>query len=308
MAERESDEIVARILGAMSEEERARVLAALASYLPARWQELVLREAEYLMDPSRLRIRIIEDPLTAHNLNMIIAAVTDLHTRCWLIEQYRLADLMNYAQTHDIRFMQEANLRIVGLSYASPALIDFLVGSASIAGTATLALALKTAIDAVVQAPLRFRATQLQNQKEALEQKVREQEAQQAQQIAAQKAETENKAALQEQQLAQQKAQADLERQTILLDLTKQQIEIERQQLQVDKQRLELEKDRVKIVLEIAKTMVGQLQPNTDVGIGEMLMVSLVPSLLQLATSDGLELAWLAPQKDNEKEKPSENA
>src|SRR5690348_16916734 len=130
MAERWNDEAVARILGAMTKEERTRALDSLGSYLPSRYlledvdaafargdaeegarrlaaytshlpvelQELVFREAKDLMDPSKLRIRIIEDPLTAHNLNMIIAAVTDLHTRCWLIEQYRLADLMNYAQ------------------------------------------------------------------------------------------------------------------------------------------------------------------------------------------------------------------
>src|SRR5258708_665484 len=125
------------------------------------------------------------------------------------------------------------------MTYNSPAFIDFLVSSVSIAGTATLALALKTAIDAVVQTPLRFRATQLKNQREELEQKIQVQEAQQTQQIVAQKADTENKAEQQSQQLAAQKAQVDLEGQTMLLDLTKQQVEVERQQLELERQRLE---------------------------------------------------------------------
>jgi len=99
----------------------------------------------------------------------------------------------------------------------------------------------------------------------------------------------------------------DLEKQLIFLDLTKQQLEVEKQQLDLERQRLALEKDRVQIILEIAKTMVGQLQPDADMGTREMLMHSLVPSLLQLATSDGLELAEPVPQKNEETEKPAEN-
>jgi hypothetical protein len=243
----------------------------------------------HLDEKITIRIRITEEPLTAQNLITIVSAFTELHTKCWLIQQNRFADLMDYAQTRDMRFSKEAGLSIAQMAHNSPALIDFVVSSASIAGVATLALALKTAIDAIVQTPLRFRATQLQNQKEVLEQKIREQEAQQTQQT------------------TDQKAQIELERQTMLLELTKKQIEVENQQLELDKQRLELEKKRVQVVLEIAKTMVDQLQSNANEETKEMLAHSLVPSLLQLATADGLELALPAPPKSEKQEPQTEN-
>ena len=61
---------------------------------------------------STIRIRITEEPLTAQNLTTIISALNELHTKCWLIQQDRFSDLINYAQTHDIRFTKEANLTI----------------------------------------------------------------------------------------------------------------------------------------------------------------------------------------------------
>src|SRR5260221_372514 len=69
-----------------------------------------------------LRIAILEEPLTAQNLSAVIAAITDLHARCWFIQQNRLTDLMDYAQTRDPRYLKEANLQIGILTHSSPAL------------------------------------------------------------------------------------------------------------------------------------------------------------------------------------------
>src|SRR5712691_7131085 len=97
---------------------------------------------------STLRIRIFEKPLTAQNLSAIIAAITDLHARCWLIQQKQFTDLMDYAQTRDPRFLKEANLQVGVMIHNSPALIDFLISSAGgITGAVALAYALRTAID-----------------------------------------------------------------------------------------------------------------------------------------------------------------
>jgi hypothetical protein len=46
-----------------------------------------------------LRVGVGEGPLTAHALSTILAALTELHTKCWLIQQARFADLMDYTHT-----------------------------------------------------------------------------------------------------------------------------------------------------------------------------------------------------------------
>jgi len=226
---------------------------------------------------STLRITILEEPLTAQNLSTILAAITDLHARCWFIQQKRLTDLMDYVQTRDPRFLKEASLQIGILSHNSPVIIDFIVNAGSIAGGgATLVFALKKGIDALVQTPLRFEEAKLKNEREKLNQ-----------QIATQKAEAEKKSIEQEQQLAAQKAQ----------------LKLEKQQLKIDRQRLELQTDRIKII-EIATTLVSQLQSDTDTGQREMISYSLVPPFLQLAAIDSLITA-IVPVPTSEENKKS---
>jgi hypothetical protein len=229
---------------------------------------------------STLRIVILEEPLTAQTLSTIIAAITDLHTRCWFIQQNRLSDLMDYAQTRDPRYLKEANLQIGILAHNSPAIIDVIVNAGSVVGGATLVLALKKGIDAIVQAPLRFEEARLKNEREKLNQ-----------QIAAVKAEAEKRTTDQEQQFAAQKAQIDLER----------------QQLELDRQKLQFQQERVKITLEIAKTVVSELQSISDDGQREMIIHSLVPPFLQIAATDAVILTEVPPpQSEKQKESPEE--
>ena len=119
---------------------------------------------------SIVRIQISEEPLNSLNLTTIISSLTELYTKIWLIQQGRFEDLIEYVQTHDDRFVKEANLVIGSLVKNSPALIDFLIGivPGSIASAATLALSLKIAIDAVAQAPLRFQSKKLINAEKEL--------------------------------------------------------------------------------------------------------------------------------------------
>jgi Pentapeptide repeats (8 copies) len=100
---------------------------------------------------SILHLRINQEPLTAHNLAIIISTLTQLHTQCWLIATGRFADLVEYTQTRNPRFDEEANLTIAQLIHHSPAEIKFNV---SLEG---VAIALKTAIDAVLGMQVRKR-------------------------------------------------------------------------------------------------------------------------------------------------------
>jgi Pentapeptide repeats (8 copies) len=225
-----------------------------------------------------LSIRITEEPLTAKNFSTIISTLTELYTKALLIQQGRFSDLVNYAQTHDIRFAKEANLTIGKLSHDSPALIELLLNPTTLAAAAgavvTLAGALKIAIDNVGQTQLRYKATELENQKKELEIKIREQEAQQ---------------------------KSDLEKQQTQLELEKQRLEMEKQQLEIERQRLEVEKNRVEIALETAGKMVDALRPGIDVETKGMLMQTLLPNLLQLGHAQGLELALPASQENEDK-------
>jgi hypothetical protein len=117
---------------------------------------------------ATVRIQINEEPLTALNLATIISSLTELYTKCWLIQQDRFGDLAEYIQTYDPRFIEEANLVINKLTKQSPALIDLLIGPASIASAGTLALALKIAIDSIIQTPLRFKEKQEANKEKEL--------------------------------------------------------------------------------------------------------------------------------------------
>jgi hypothetical protein len=203
---------------------------------------------------SALHIRITEAPLIAHNFTTIISALTELHTKAWLIQQRRFPDLLNYAHTHDIRFTKEANLTIGKLTHNSPTQVELILNPTTLAAAAgavvTLAGALKIAIDNIGQTSLRLKEKELDRE-------IRRQAAQQARQTTAQKAGQER-----------QKAQ-----------------------LEIARKRLEVEKNRVEVALETASKMVDTLRSGIDKETKGMLEQALLPSLLQLSSTEGLELA-----------------
>src|SRR6266700_2956599 len=74
-----------------------------------------------------------EEALKAQSVSTAIAGITDLYIRCWFIQQKRFADLMDYAQTRDSRFVKEANLQVGTMSHNSPAIVDLLLNAGEIA-------------------------------------------------------------------------------------------------------------------------------------------------------------------------------
>jgi uncharacterized protein YjbI with pentapeptide repeats len=106
---------------------------------------------------SELRIRITEEPLTAHNLATITSTLTQLHMQCWLIASNRFTDLIEYTQTCNLSFEEEANLTIAQMTHHAPAEITFNVNLESVAN------ALKIAIDAVTGMWERKRELELKN-------------------------------------------------------------------------------------------------------------------------------------------------
>ena len=72
-----------------------------------------------------LQILIHQERLTAQNFTTIISALTELHTQCCLIQQGRFVHAIEYAQTHNEQFVEEANLVITRLAYNSPLALTF---------------------------------------------------------------------------------------------------------------------------------------------------------------------------------------
>ena len=59
-------------------------------------------------------------PLTPQALALAFTALTELTTKLWLIARHRLADLIEYTQTRDVRFANEAGSTITYVTYNSP--------------------------------------------------------------------------------------------------------------------------------------------------------------------------------------------
>lgn len=243
---------------------------------------LEVKSEETEENPSMLHIYVLEDPLTVHNLNTIISAITELSTKLWLIVKGRFADLIAYTQAHNPRFPEEAHLIIEKLTHNSPLEIKLNPGMKEIAE------ALKEGIDAVSQAHLRYdtakldnEAKRLANEAAALKTKLEEQESQAA--------------------LKSRKQTRQIEIQRALLEIEKQQLELERQRVVLQTEILELEHQRVNLAFETASKIVERIASNENNTNKAMLIQSLIPQLLQLGSGKGLTLALPASQSSGEK-------
>lgn len=229
---------------------------------------------------STLGVRIIEEPLTAQNFAAIISALTELHTKCWLIVKGRFGDLIEYTQTHNPQFSEEAHLIIERMAHNSPLELKLNPGVKEIAE------ALKETIDAVSQAHIRYEGGRLENEAQRL--------ANEATALKMKQDELAVQSSLKDKEQARQieAQQAELNRLKALLEIQKQQLEIEQQQVALQKAMLESEHHRVSLAFETASRIVEQVAPNADATNRAMLIQSLLPQLLQLESGKGLKLAY----------------
>jgi hypothetical protein len=205
---------------------------------------------------STLRVRITEPELTAQNLTTIISALTELSTKYWLIAKGRFADLIEYTQTRNGRFAEEAGMVITRVTYNSPLNMDLKVDLSA----SSVAEALVTTIDGITQAPKRLKQKELENQAKAQEIRHSEQQAAHEQQMAA-------------------------------LEQEQRRLEIEKQRLEVLEKQLEVQKKGIEYALEIAGKVVDLLHPGADPATRAMEIQVLLPNLVQLQNGKGLELA-----------------
>jgi len=202
------------------------------------------------------RVRIIEEPLTAQNLLTVISALTELSTKYWLIAKRRFADLIEYTQTHNGRFAEEAQIVISRVSYNSPFSMDWKVDLSA----PSVAEALVTTIDGITQRRERLEKVKLENQAQAIVIKEAEQKSEQENQMA-------------------------------LLEQEKQRLELEQRRLEVLEKQLEVQKKGIEYALEIAGKVIDTLHPGADAATRAMEIQTLLPNLIQLQNGKGLELA-----------------
>lgn len=206
--------------------------------------------------------RITEEPLTAQNLSTIISALTELSTKYWLIAKGRFSDLIEYTQTHNGRFAEEANVVITRVSYNSPFNMDWKVDLSA----PSVAEALITTIDGITHRQERLEKAKLENQAKAVGIKEAEQKAEQENQMA-------------------------------LLEQEKRRLELEERRLEVLEKQLEVQKKGIEYALEIAGKVVDTLRPGADPATRAMEIQTLLPNLVQLQNGKGLELAFItSPQ------------
>jgi hypothetical protein len=232
----------------------------------------IIDDAEYFghillydEEPSTLSIRIVEKPLTAKNLTTIFTSLTSLYVKCVLIARFQPDALIDYIQTHNDRFALQEHFVITEITHNSPFTFDINMNIESVAK------ALQVAIDSVSLAGLRKREMELSLQAKELDMKLMEQEAQSKQES--------------NEHLHQREIQeAELERQRNLL-------EIEKQLLALELHRFEFHTMRIEYTLKTAAEMVSLLHLDMDENYKTMIVQTLLPDLLQLGSSKGLQLA-----------------
>jgi hypothetical protein len=232
-------------------------------------------------EPGSLRFRILQQPLTIQNLTLILTALTELHTKAYLIAARRLDDLINYTQTHDRQFEDQANLLITRLSLHSPAEIE---AKSDPKPDSPIKVDIKADLDPakIIDAltnTLKSVAT-LGSERQLGQVKVKE---------------AEQDLKLKKQAAQDTHALSQLEQAKLQLANEREQLAIEREQTALERERLQTLKERMQTYLEIADLMVTQLYPDAGPDLRPMLKQSLLPSLLKLSEGQGLELPALPP-------------
>lgn len=229
-----------------------------------------IAEIVNLVKNSQTRIiplLINEEPLTPQTLALAFTALTEFTTKLWLIAKHRFADLIEYTQTHDVRFANEAGSTIAWVTYNSPFSFGLQVDKL----VPDIADAVITIVDGLSQRRAKRERLEIDNQ------------------IAL------NAVKTAEEQLKQQQEMAEFEREKQEISLEKQRLNNEKIRQVLVEQRLELQMKQIEQALEFAGKAVDIVHPNADPEMRPVLIQTLVNSILQIDSVKGLQLALPNP-------------
>jgi hypothetical protein len=183
----------------------------------------------------------------------------ELSTKYWLISRGRFADLIEYTQTHNPRFGEEANITVGKITHNSPLDINLNLSARNVAE------ALVMTIDGIAQIGARVKKAELEVEE-------KEQELDQARQKADH-----------EQQMD------ELEREKQRLEIEKQRLELQKQQLEMQRLQLELQKKSIEYAIEMAGSVVDMLHPGMDSDTRSMAIQAVLPNWIQLQNMPVIE-------------------
>ncbi len=220
-------------------------------------------------EQAMIPLRIVEEPLTPQNLAIILTALTELTTKFWLIAKRRFADLIEYTQTHDVSFANEAGTTIAWITYYSPLNFGLQLDKV-VPGVAE---AVMTVVDGLSQRKAHREKLELENM--AAAQRIKEAE----------------------EQFKHQQEMAALEREKQEILLEKRRLENEKERQALVEKRLESLKKQIEDAHELAGKAVDIVYPNADADMRPMLIQTMMNNILQLQSAIGLEPTLLAPRK-----------
>ena len=212
---------------------------------------------------AEVRLRIVEEPLTAHNVAIVFTALTDLYTKLVLLKREMVGDLVYFNQTHDPSYYVDTPLIISSMTQNSPVSIVLNVGPA-------IGKALESIIDAVTLTPARLKAAKLANE------------------LIVQRAHA---------QRAEARARGVNLEAASHLALEQARVEYEREALKLERERLELHEQRLRVTLQTARMITDMMAPKTAADAREMIAQSLLPEIMQLRAARGLIVDRDHPRK-----------
>jgi hypothetical protein len=162
--------LIRKALEARTEKVHGEFYEAIAEEFEKELDEAIDEMRAIYEKPTTIPLRIIEEPLKPQNLALAFTTLTELATKFWLIAKHRLSDLIEYTQTHDIRFADEAGSTIAWATYSSPFSFGFQVDKL----VPSVADALMTVVNGLSQRKAHVEKLELDNQ--AAEQKIKEDE------------------------------------------------------------------------------------------------------------------------------------
>jgi len=225
-----------------------------------RWYGLAKEFTNFKVEIIPLSIDV--KPLTPQTLAYTFTALTELTTKLWLIAHHRFADLIEFTQTHDVRFANEAGSTIAWVTYNSPFSFGLQVDKV----VPGIADAIVTIVDGLSQRKAKQDKLELDNLLALMA----------------------NKAA--EEHLKQQQAITELEREKREIELEKLRLENQKERQALTEQRLESQFKQIEYALELTGKAVDIVDPNADPEIRPVLIQSLVNNILQLDSMEGLQL------------------
>lgn len=206
---------------------------------------------------------IVEEPLTSQNVALTLTSLTELTTKLWLIAKRHFTDLIEYTQTHDVRFANEAGTTIAWITYNSPLSFGLNVDKVM----PGIAEAIITVVDGLSQRKAKREELEIHNEIELLTIKSGKE------------------------QLKQQKEMTALEREKQEIRLEKQRLKNEKTRLALVEQRLQSQMTQIEQALELAAKAVDIVYPNADAEIRPVIIQTLVNNILQIDSVNGLQLS-----------------